>query len=278
MNPDFKTISTGIICLSLSFFLSACGGGDPDVDDGFAVPVTDAALGQSILDYCQLDPLEPAEFDGGTGYSYSPITLWRHKSNAGTTHDEMSAVRAHGLNNYPVMDVMTLRTSVSDHRGFTEEPNVGIGLVDARFSQGVAIPDLFADKAVACVKSVSQKQPVFTFPAELTALLNTRLVWQSFAAPTVPVAQLPGYALDGFELVANFQATFGLVYFSLPVGSVGIANAISVCHMPQGGAPSGAWNCKVPTVVPFEGGVKFQIESASPGVYMLVSTQPGPGQ
>ncbi|MDP3626135.1 MAG: hypothetical protein U1C47_18065 [Hydrogenophaga sp.] len=277
MHPDFKTISTGITCLSLSLLLSACGGGGSEADggDGFPVPAADVALRLAIQDYCQLDPLDPADFRDGAGYSFSPVSLWRHSSNAGTTHDEMASVRAHGLNNYPVMDVMTLKTTVQDHRGFTQGPNVGIGVADGRFSQGVSIPDLFADKAVACVKSVSQKEPVFTFPPDPTALPSARLVWQSFASPTVPVERLPGNALDGFELVANFQAFFGLVYFSIPAGVVADANTVSVCHLPQSGGASSSWNCQVPAVVPVEGGVQFQVRTTAPGVYMLVSSQRG---
>lgn len=275
MNTDIKVLSAGVTSISLSFLLAACGGGDLGGDEGFAVPAADSVLAEIIQDYCQLDALDTASFNGEVGYSYSPASLWRYSTNAGATHDELSAVQAHGLNNLPVMDKLVLNTSVRDHRGFTEGSNIGSAVADGRFGQGAVIPDLFADKSVACVKSVSQMHLLTNSSyGSLDSLPSARLVWQSFAAPIVPVEQLPGHAIDGFEMVANFQAAAGLVYFSLPTGTIADANAASICHMPQSGTYAGAWNCQAPTIVPFDGGVQFELPAARPGVYMLVSSHP----
>ena len=239
-----------LLALTIAVALSACGGVLPSEPEA---PAVDVARFDELITYCgatqptALDGSRQGWVGGGSGEESNAIV-----SASGSFSDLQSRI-AMGVN---------IRTGSGSSGGYGQP------------LMGVAFPTLLAAKSVACVKRVGEL--VYpNYPAQILgyvidpALTSTpTLVWKSYWSRAVPVDQLPGKHIDGFEFVGNFTPKDGTVYFTANKISFPSAQNLSICYL----APNVTqWNCSQPTIADQGANWQVFIGGLKQGVYILNS-------
>jgi hypothetical protein len=145
-------------------------------------------------------------------------------------------------------------------------------------SMGASFVSLMPQGAVACVTQLTRIRytppPNFngipgwsgadpTLPVQLYSL-----AWTSYWRSDLGLGQLPGSAIDGFELVANFAPREGRAFFRLDKSRFASVQDAVVCHQ----APaSAAWDCAAPVVTDLGSAWQLVRANLQPGAYVLVA-------
>lgn len=252
---------------TLATGLAACGGGLSDMDKP-SVPTANSALYTDLMSYCEMsEPTGAAAtndgwntrlsyFMGGrSGYSGSGMV-----SPAGSSHDWS--------------DPLKLTVPSSDYRGVSGRI-VTSGYGKPEWRMGVAIPTVFSPKSVACVVQIARIHSTRDIIAVLAPDTKITvpgtpptLIWKSFWNSQVPVSQLSGYQVDGFEFVSNFQPTEGIAYFVVDKAAHSTPHSMTICHLPAGGVQ---WACAPAGVTDLGENWQLAIQGVTPGAYVLVS-------
>ena len=245
-----KTASLPALAIVTAFALSACGGILPSEPEA---PAVDVARFDELITYCgatqptALDASRQGWVGGGSGEESNAIV-----SASGSLSDSQSRI---------TMSI-NIRNGSSTSGGYGQP------------AMGVAIPTLLAAKSVACVKRVGEL--VYpNYPAQILGYVidpnlssTPTLVWKSYWDRAVPVDQLPGKHIDGFEFVGNFKPEDGAVYFTANKISFPSAQNLSICYL----APNVTqWNCSQPTIADQGANWQVFIKGLKQGVYILNS-------
>lgn len=246
--------------------LVACGGGDPDANDGASLaPLNQQALAlaATLHDHCHVgEPLQTAS-EHVSGYDYSP---WKYWSNSGLT-ERTGSVYAWGRAQVSSIGWLRLETDYRDYSAAAGKTLVSAGAAND-IGMGVVLLDLLPDQAVGCVHSVAH--PVFDAQAEYNGLrVLTSVEWSGRSTAPLPDAGVGGTMRNGFEFAANFAvpASRGFVYFNVPQTDVIAPDQLHVCHLPAGET---RWNCQRPDIRPQGASWSVQVPGAQPGVYALI--------
>jgi hypothetical protein len=94
------------------------------------------------------------------------------------------------------------------------------------------------------------------------------LTWTSRWDKAVPVQRLPGYPVNGFEFVANFEPEDGRVFFQIPKARFNDPSSLAVCHLP---AYAAQWACSQPLTADAGENWHMSSKGVKQGVYVLVS-------
>jgi hypothetical protein len=245
-----NTVSLPALTIVAAFALSACGGVLPSEPEA---PAVDVARFDEVRTYCGATP--PTALDASQngwvmamGQELSSIV-----SASGSLSNLQSRIEMH----------VNLRTA-SDSLGDYGQPD---------WLMGIAFPTLLAPKSVACIRRVGNlvypDYPV-QMPGQVIDpnLKVTALAWQSYWSRAVPVDQLPGKPLDGFEFVGNFTPKDGTVYFTANKIRFPSAQNLSICYL----APNVTqWNCSQPTIADQGANWQVFIGGLKQGVYILNS-------
>lgn len=248
-------VSLSSLTITAALALSACGGASSSAPDA---PAPDAGLYAELIAYCGAS--QPTALDASRDG-------W--VTNMG--QDASAIVSASG-NSSEWQDPIVMKVNIQDLRG--RSGNVILsGYGEPEWVMGVTIPTLLAAKSVACIKRVAK----LTYPVSSSVGLGNiagqvqgpTLSWQSYWNRAVPVDQLPGYRVDGFEFVSNFTPRDGQVYFTANKTSFPSAQNLSVCYL----APNTKqWDCSQPTISDQGKNWQVFVRGVKPGVYILNSS------
>lgn len=251
--------------------LSACGGGSlsnaPGQSSTPAAKV-DESMFARVSSYCTTDTLKPGDPAHQDGWVASPVA---HGMPDQYTISAIASANGHAFTlNQPI----TMHVSHSDYRG-VKSTLIPSGYGKPEWVMGVSLPTLLAPHAAACVTQVARinypTDPFANTPfAALGKPVDTTpvLYWRSFWDKAVPVAQLSGYPVDGFEFVSDFQPSDGQVYFVLDKARFTSPQTMSICFLAAG---TKAWDCRQPTLA--DQGANWQLfqRGLQQGVYVLTS-------
>ncbi|WP_426079011.1 hypothetical protein [Janthinobacterium sp. PSPC3-1] len=242
---SFLSISIAIMVsmLALSACGGAAGGGKP------ASAPADASQYQAIAGYCGIKA--PASAGAPDGWSVTTTTLDRLMYSASSIISAAGSSEAFD-------DGISLKINISDYRG-GDGPQVGRGATRPEWVMGAVIPTAFAAQSVACVVHLSKLRNVYT----------TAQGWTTYWHGSLPMAQLPGHVIDGFEFVSNFAPKAGALFFVLDKVGFGNLQAPSLCYL----APQKTqWECAAASLV--DAGANWEVRATGmrPGAYVLVST------
>lgn len=251
------------LAFALVVSLTACGGGggDDEADNGGSdnagpVDVTQVA---AISQYCGITlPVVPA---GNTG-TFNLLTSQIDSKFLGSS----SAIAVSGFG-FSGDQSIGLVSTLYDYRGMSS----GVYTKPAIFRQGARMGayfyNSFGNQAMGCVRPLTQWA---------SSGPNT-ISWKNREGTAVPLSTLPGYAIDGFELVANFTPDSGTVLFAVPKDFASHSDALSICKWVPGSVGS-AWTCSKPSVTTSGDNWVATISGASAGSYVLASTYSTRGQ
>lgn len=264
--PSTRTRLIHIALLPLSIAtlsLSGCGGALDKLAGEPSLPASaDATQYKPLMEYCGIDAPTP-----GIDWSWSHPY---HSTNGNLSYNSNALISADGNTNVANGSI-DLSVTLTDYRGASGQ-YVNSGSADPAMNMGVWLLPLFGRQSVACVSPVSRfqaKPPVYTgMPVDPRTQLPDQ-VWSSYwNHNSVPVAQAGGYAVDAFELTANFTPNSASVFFTLPKSRFSSVQNMPVCYL----APRGAqWNCNPPTITDSGAYWTLSLNDARPGVYMLQS-------
>ena len=247
--------------------LTACGGSIGTFGQHApSAPPVDESLFASVSSYCQNDKFP---VDG------RPNSLTGNM-NASAISDQYilsSYISTQGYIN-ETQSPLTMHVPHSNYRGVTGDITPS-GYGKPAWVMGIAMPPALAPHASACVTQVARidnrmsPQLSLTYPYIATPpVTKSTLYWRSFWNTTVPVQQLQGYLVDGFEFVSDFVPADGQVYFILDKARFSTPQSMSLCFL----APkTTSWDCKQPSVA--DQGENWQVfkQGLKPGVYVLTS-------
>jgi hypothetical protein len=249
--------------------LTGCGGGSDagsSSNSGRSASAEMIASFNSIADYCGVKATMPVSAPS-MGYDALPLYF----KSRDRYQEQVSALFSTGGNDSADLG-LSLKVDVSDYRGLTAGVYVSKGLAEPAINMGVNLLPNLPTGGIACVKSVAWLKTVGTavpLPSNPSNLPERTLVWESYVQPTLPIASLPAYPVDGFELVGNFTPRTGQSYFPVKKSDIPDASAVSICHLP---GKSTTWNCAAPKITDQTVSWTFSIDEAKPGTYMLTST------
>lgn len=280
MNAQSTHAALAIAAAAISSALFGCGGGAADGSLMGAAPVQMYQSFNDIATYCGLDEQLPAAKDAGLTAGFGMTMAARGGLDSAT-----SVVSAPGGWD-PIGDVVstTMRILFRDFR--TDTPTaawIDVGYDDGTRSMGAQIGLNVPAGGIACVAPVAWLLPAGTRdtgmvnPSTRQAYIETlrTLTWASRDRTPLPVQTLPGYAVNGFEVIANYTPTAGRVYFSTAKTQVADQSVVRVCQLRDGAS---SWTCSVPDVSDNGTTWLFGVSGIAAGTYMLVSTHPGAGQ
>jgi hypothetical protein len=249
--------------------LAACGGGLSNGPGQSSTPAPQVNESQfaSVSAYCTTDTLKPSgpTYDG-----------WVALPNVTSTpeHNTTSAIASTNGHTSTIDPPITMNVPHDDYRGI-KSTAVMSGFGKPEWVMGVSLPTLLAAHATACVTQVARimrpTDPFANTPfASLLKPVDTTpvLYWRSFWNKEVPVTQLSGYLIDGFEFVSDFQPSDGQVYFVLDKSRFTSPQTTSLCYL----APAAVqWDCRQPNVA--DQGSNWQVyqQGLKQGVYVLTS-------
>lgn len=235
----------------LALVLSGCGAG-AGVEDA---PAADAGTYQQIASYCQTTPPGPGEAvrDGwvmNSSFSgYTGRDSYRYETNAIISANGSTA---EGLG--PV----SLKVGVYDYRGLASNAQfITPGYANPATGMGAVLSGTMSAKSVACVAQLAKIG---------WAAVGATMHWRSFWNDVVPMSQLPGYQIDGFEFVGNFNPADGRVYFILEKQRHPAPQAYSVCYLAPG---TTQWKCSQPELSDQGATWQVGIRGLAQGVYVL---------
>lgn len=266
-----KEATTALSSLALVLLLTGCGGGDTDSVSTTATPDMVASF-NSVADYCGIAETMPVA-SPSSGYIEKP----KYYKNRDGRMEEVSAMFSTGGASGAELS-SDFRVDFSDFRGITTGAYVDKGAITPNVGMGMHLVPNMPAGSIACIKSVvwlKRMPSAAQSPSPTYTLPERTLVWESYAQPTVPIASLGAYPVNGFELVSNFTPRQGLAYFSVKKSNLPDANAVRICHLPGKAA---TWNCMTPKVTEQEDRWFFSIEASQPGTYLLTSLHALPNQ
>ena len=269
MNHSLNQLSQiGLVGSLLVLCLTGCGGGEAGGSQSTS-PASAEMIGSfnSIADYCGVKATMPVSAPS-TGYDVLPI----YYKSRDRYQEQVSALYSTGGNGSSDQEV-NMKVNFSDHRGLTTGVYVDIGAAQPAIGMGVKLLPNMPAGSIACVKSVAWLKTMATAVQSSTSipgnLPERTLVWESYEHPSLPVASLAIYPVDGFELVGNFTPRTGSAYFSVKKSDFADPSAVSICHLPGKAA---IWNCTTPKITDQTVSWNFSVDDAKPGTCMLTST------
>jgi hypothetical protein len=250
-----------IIVTLLASALSACGAGTGDD----AVPAAAGGGYDAIASYCGADKpnaAQPVRDGWGSSWPYLNDNL----NNAATIVSPDGSSTAWD-------EPIVMKVEFNDYRGVSG-PMIAKGSVE-RWSMGASIPTLLPKRAVACTTQLSKKvrntQPVIEPGGVIGSVTTYTLAWKSYWDRALPLDRLNGYAVDGFEFVANFTPGSGQAFFVMDKTRFAGTAGLSVCYLAPG---SVNWDCAVPASTDLGYGWQLTRPGMKPGAWMLVSASP----
>lgn len=270
--PKFAQHAVYLATLGAALILTGCGGGAGGLGGGTdapSAPATDAAAYDDMMSYCGITAPSGAEATQD-GWSNNNMRVFQ---GAGTVYYGSSIISpagsAHAWNT-PI----TMSVPFTNYKGVSG-PVVSSGYGKPEWKMGVAIPTVLSPRSVGCVTETARiyTPPTINLGQGYPSLPQPQpsLVWTSYWSSKVPVAQLQGSAVDGFELVSNFTPASGVVYFVIDKASFPSPQSLSICRL----APKGTqWNCVQPSVADTGDNWSVTTGSPAPGVYVLLSPTP----
>jgi hypothetical protein len=238
--------------------LSGCGGAGTE-----AVATAAAGVGagyQDVMSYCgSVAPTGPAAQPGGLETS-SPSRM------GNPSYEVHALVSPAGVERETAM-AQRLQVGIRDYRG-VNGPIVPSGLVKPEWKMGIAFLAALPAHSAACVAGLAKLTPPVTvlpgFPASQP--VGYTLSWRSRWSENVPLHDVGGAVVDGFEFVSTFVPLDAQVFFVLPKSRMPVLPALSVCHLAPAAA---AWDCAAAS----GGGTGedwiVSRPGARPGVYVL---------
>lgn len=260
---NIQTLAGNLVGLSMAIALTGCGGGGASSEP--AAPSANAAMFKDLISYCGAS--QPTAEDASRDGWVSEFPSF----NNGSTYQSSSIVSASGSKS-AWEDPIVMKVGVRDYRGVTGS-FVPSGYGKPEWLMGASIPTVLDAQSVACVTQVARVKhpvdPLAGIPNVPHPDLSPTLNWQSFWSRMVPVEQLSGYHVDGFEFVSNFSPSDGQVYFIVDKSRFQSPQNLSICYL----APTATqWDCAQPTIA--DQGANWQIykRGVKQGVYILNST------
>ena len=267
-----KEATTALSSLALALLLTGCGGGsDNDTVATAATPDMVASF-NSVADYCGIAETMPVT-SPLSGYIEKP----KYYKNRDGRMEEVSAMFSTGGAGGAELS-SDFRVDFSDFRGITTGAYVDKGSSTPNVGMGMHLVPNMQPGSIACIKSVAWLKKIASAPqptSPTNALPERTLVWESYVQPSLPIASLGAYPVDGFELVSNFTPRQGLAYFSVKKSTLPDASAVHICHLP---GKAVTWNCMTPKITEQEDRWFFSIEASQPGTYLLTSSHALPNQ
>lgn len=248
------TRAPGLRCLAIIMglaLLAGCGAGAEEED----APPADMAAYTETMAFCEAtEPTGPAAQPGGLTHS-SP------SSYGNPTYDASAVVSPRGAD---LTYTLHMKVAVHDYRGVSGtifpnayfEPETGMGvLLDGRVPAGAA-----------CVRSLAKLTPPPNIPG--LPSYGYTLGWKSKWSAAVPVANVPGAVIDGFEFVSSFTPPDARTVFILSKTRLASTQGAAICYL----APLGTnWDCKAPTVTDLGKNWGLVRQGAQAGVYVLAA-------
>lgn len=257
MHPAPQQVSLTLTSI-VALLLAGCGGG---ANDGEAtLPPADNASFLPLVQYC--GARTPTSADAAVnGWSQE-----RPMHGNYPIYDSNAVVSAGGSTETG-LGPFSMTVAFSDYRG-VEGNVVRSGVADPAVVMGAQLPPGLGRSSVACVSQVSRLRagaPVW-LPGGTAGYGQSQLSWSSYWQPALPMAQLGGYHVDGFEFVSNFTPTGGAVVFTVPKSRFPSTQTLSLCYL----APAGSsWDCSVPAVSEAGNNWRLTQNGLKQGVYLL---------
>ncbi|WP_157691715.1 hypothetical protein [Noviherbaspirillum autotrophicum] len=269
--PNFAQHALYLATLGTALALTGCGGGAGALGGGAgapSAPVADAAAYDDMMSYCGITaPTGMDATQDGWSSNYGVL------QGAGTVYYGSTIISPAG-SAHAWSTPLTMSVPFTNYKGVTG-PVVSSGYAKPEWKMGVAIPTVLSPRSVGCVTETAR---VYTPPTiDLSPGYPTlpqpqsSLIWTSYWSSKVPVSQLQGTPVDGFELVSNFAPASGVVYFVIDKASFAAPQTLSICRL----APKATqWNCVQPSVADAGENWSVTTSSPAPGVYVLLSPTP----
>lgn len=252
-----KTFVLHTCGLGMALALAGCGAALEDLAEQLdekeraKVPALDAGATAAIAEYCDVPQPGPAT---------SPAGEWSQRSLYQVVKNGMSFMATAVTSSSGAWDdwghPVWMTVDAFDNRDRTTPHAVSD---NEERKMGVSFPISMPVGALACLGQV----------AKVTSSgQQARLSWSSFWNQPLPMATLPGKAVDGFEFLSNFAPASGEVLFRASKDRFASTQGLSICHL----APhQQQWNCSLPNSQ--ERGDLWQLTQAGPrtGVYMLIA-------
>lgn len=262
-----KEAITTLSSLALALMLTGCGGGASDNDTPSTAATPDmVASFNSVADYCGIQETMPVA-SPSSGYIEKP----KYYKNRDGRMEEVSAMFSTGGGGGAEFS-SDFRVDFSDYRDITTGAYVDKGSSNPNIGMGMHLVPNMQAGSIACIKSVAWLKTMTSAPQSTSPTYTVperTLVWESYVQPSLPIASLGAYPVDGFELVSNFTPRQGLAYFSVKKSSLPDASAVHICQLP---GKATTWNCLTPKVTEQEDRWFFSIEASQPGTYLLTSS------
>ena len=256
MHPALHHVSLPLISIA-AVLLAGCGGGTVDE---VRLPAADSTSMLPLVEYC--GARAPTSADAATnGWSQE------RPMHASYPIYDSNAVVSAGGNTETSLGPLNMTVALNDYRG-VEGSVVRSGASDAAVVMGAQLSPALGRNSVACVSQVSRLRAgtAVWLPGGGPAYSQPQLSWSSYWQAALPMAQLGGYHVDGFEFVSNFTPAGGAVVFSVPKSRYPTVPALSLCYL----APkAGNWDCSVPTVTDAGSTWRLTQNGLKQGVYLL---------
>lgn len=247
-------IASLLSILPCALLLGACGGAGGS--DGEARgPAADASLFVPMAEYCGIKSPETSSVTG-EGWDAAPTALNGYRYTA-------SSLRSLAGSSQALEGGLALNLDINDYRGSGALPSgtvsSGVGAADPAWVMGARIPTVLAPRSIACTVHLSKLRNNYTQPAG----------WSTYWHASLPLAQLPGHLVDGFEFVSNFTPADSVIYFVLDKERYGNLQAPSLCYL----APRQTqWDCAAASLA--DAGKRWEVRATGlrAGAYALVSS------
>lgn len=246
------SLPSALASLLCAVLLGACGGvvgGDGEARG----PAADASLFVPMAEYCGIKSPETRSVTG-EGWDAAPTFMNGYRYTA-------SSLRSLAGSSQALEGGLALNLDINDYRGAVADGMVATlpGAGDPAWVMGARIPTVLAPRAIACTVHLSKLRNDYTRPAG----------WSTYWHASLPMAQLPGHLIDGFEFVSNFTPADSSLYFVLDKARYGNVQAPSLCYL----APQKTqWECAAATLA--DAGARWEVRATGvrAGAYALVSS------
>lgn len=230
--------------------LAGCGAGEEE-----DAPPADMAAYTETMAFCGVaEPGGQAAQPGGLSHT-SP------SSYGNPAYDASAVVSPRGAD---LTYTQHMKVAVHDYRGVSGtiipsgylEPETGMGvLLDGRMPAGAA-----------CVRSLAK----LAWPPAIPGVpsYGYTLDWKSKWSAAVPVTNVPGAVVDGFEFVSSFTPPDARTFFILSKTRLASTQGAAICYL----APLGtSWDCKTASVTDLGKDWGLMRQGARAGVYVLAA-------
>jgi hypothetical protein len=261
-----------ILCaLPLSLVLSGCGGAAGD-DEQEPPALSAGADYRAIVAYCKVDESRPG---GGPGAGNGWVSALE-RLDGGV--NQAATFISHDGNRSLWERPVTLAVPLFDYRSLPAKFAFAPGFNQSQ-SMGTAFPTLLPKSGVGCVTQLTKV--AHTPPIDLSGIPGWTgsalsgmpaepysMKWKSYWDGSLPLGQLSGTPVDGFEFVTNFIPGSGQSFFNVEKSRFASTAGMSICYLaPQ----TSRWDCATPTTA--DHGATWQLvrSGAKPGAYVLIA-------